>query len=233
MRKPSGCAMNWPNSPSLPAMSEPTAAVESAKATAPVGPGTRTTPSPSPTATTPVGDSAARLTWLHRELDRQLAAYRRRRRRDKRKSFGLQMATVTLSATITLLLGVRAPGTPQDPPPDIPRPPPRPARPRLADIALALGAIIPVLAAAEAFFAHRGLWILRTETVRNLEAFARRLDYYQAGLDSQPPEPATVDALHAELDAILTADHTTWQHLRATTSATPGTGDTPAISTQP
>ncbi|MBB3084175.1 hypothetical protein FHR93_002389 [Geodermatophilus sabuli] len=128
------------------------------------------------------------------------------------------MATVTLSATITVLLGVRATGTAQD---------------RLADIALALGAIITVLAAAEAFFAHRGLWILRTETVRNLEAFTRRLDYYQAGLDSRPPDPAAVDALHAELDGILTADHTAWQHLRATTSATPGTADTTAISTPP
>ncbi|MBB3084177.1 hypothetical protein [Geodermatophilus sabuli] len=67
----------------------------------------------------------------------------------------------------------------------------------------------------------------------NLEAFTRRLDYYQAGLDGKPHDPATVDALHAELDGILTADHTAWQHLRATTSATPGTADTTAISTPP
>jgi len=142
---------------------------------------------------------------LQEELARQLTAYRRRRKRDKRKAFGLQMATVTLSATITVLLGVRTTGTAED---------------RLADIALALGAVITVLAAAEAFFAHRGLWILRTETVRNLEAFARRLDYYRAGLDSRAPDPAVVDALRAELDAALTADHTAWQRLRATSAVT-------------
>lgn len=198
------------------------------RASPPVAPVPDATPQPAPTrfvpqdgATgSPAGDSAARLTWLQQELGRQLAAYRRRRKRDKRKAFGLQMATVTLSATTTVLLGVRATGTAQE---------------RLADMALALSAIITVLAAAEAFFAHRGLWILRTETVRNLETFSRRLDYYQAGLDSQPPDPAAVDALHAQLDGILNADHTAWQHLRASTStsAIPGTADTTAISTPP
>jgi hypothetical protein len=210
-------------------MPEPTAAAGTPRATAPndpgapARPGTGTAPSPSGTSTTPAttrppaGDSAARLAWVQQELQHQLAAYRRRRKRDKRKSFGLQMATVILSATITVLLGVRATGTAQD---------------RLADIALALGAIITVLAAAEAFFAHRGLWMLRTETVRNLEAFARHLDYYQAGLASQPPDPATVEALRAELEGILTADHTAWQHLRAS-SGTPGTADTTANRTPP
>src|SRR6185437_3909303 len=53
------------------------------------------------------GGTAAETIWLQHEIDRQLKAYRRRRRRDKRKSFGLQMATVTLSATITVLLGLR------------------------------------------------------------------------------------------------------------------------------
>jgi hypothetical protein len=45
--------------------------------------------------------------FLRGEVDRQLALFGRRRRRDKRKAFALQMATVTLSATITVLLGLR------------------------------------------------------------------------------------------------------------------------------
>ena len=171
-----------------------------------------------PTTGPPAGGSGARLTWLHQELGRQLAIYRSCRNRDKRKAFGLQMATVTLSATITVLLGLRVTGVAQD---------------RLAEISLAFGAMITVLAAWEVFFAHRGLWILRTETVRNLEAFARHLAYYQVGLDGQQPDPAAVDALNAELDSILTADHTTWQHLRATASTTRDTSDTTAINSQP
>ncbi len=193
--------------PSPPATTVPT--------TTPPSPLTGTTPQKGATGS-PAGDSATRLTWLHQELGRQLAAYRRRRKRDKRKAFGLQMATVTLSATITVLLGVRATGTAQE---------------RLADIALALSAIITVLAAAEAFFAHRSLWILRTETVRNLEAFTRRLDYYQAGLNGQPPDPATVDGLQAEMNRILAADHTAWQQLRATATATPA--DTTTLAPPP
>jgi hypothetical protein len=200
-----------PRPPSDDPRPSPPAAPVPGTAPQPAAPGT--TPQDGATGS-PAGDSAARLTWLHQELGRQLAAYRRRRKRDKRKAFGLQMATVTLSATITVLLGVRATGTTQE---------------RLADVALALSAIITVLAAAEAFFAHRGLWILRTETVRNLEAFARRLDYFQAGLDGQPPDPATVEELQAELDGILAADHTAWQHLRAATSASPDTADRPTI----
>lgn len=150
-------------------------------------------------------DSAAQLAWLHQELHRQLSAYRRRRKRDKRKAFVLQMATVTLSATITVLLGLRTTGTIQQ---------------RLADIALVLGAVITVLAAAEAFFAHRGLWILRTHTVRRLEALARHLDYQQARADGHPLEPSILDWYATELDDILNEDHARWQQVRVTTPET-------------
>jgi hypothetical protein len=169
----------------------------------------------------PTGDGAAQLTWLHEEIGRQLAAYRRRRKRDKRKAFGLQMATVTLSAAITVLLGLRVTGIAQQ---------------RLADVALALGAIITVLAAAEAFFGHRGLWVLRTETVRHLEALARDLAYYQAGLNGQPPDPPVVQRYRAKLDRVLAADFTTWQRLRAaSTSSTPSadTTETRTIAPSP
>lgn len=150
-------------------------------------------------------DSAAQLAWIHQELGRQLSAYRRRRKRDKRKAFVLQMATVTLSATITVLLGLRTAGTAQQ---------------RLADIALALGAIITVLAAAEAFFTHRGLWILRTYTVRRLETLARHLDYQLSRLSGQPLEPTVLDRYATELNDILNEDYSRWQQLRATTPET-------------
>src|SRR5206468_11572693 len=118
---------------------------------------TRSAPAEPSTASSGSGsnNSKEHFTWLQHELNRQLTAYRRRRKRDKRKAFVLQMATVILSATITVLLGIRATGFVQQ---------------YLTDIAIALGAIITVLAAAEAFFGHRGLWILRSHTVRRLEA---------------------------------------------------------------
>jgi len=157
-------------------------------------------------------DPQQQLAWLDHELDLQLSAYRHRRERDKHKAFALQLATVTLSATITVLLGLRTTGTVQQ---------------RLADIALALGAIITVLAAAEAFFTHRGLWLLRTHTVRDLETLRRHLDYYRAGLGTQAPDPATVQRYLAELDTALATDHTTWQQLRATTHTPDAIGTRP------
>jgi hypothetical protein len=172
--------------------------------------GTIRAPAPSAATGPAAADSAATLAWLHQELDRQLSAYQRRRKRDKRKAFVLQMATVTLSATITVLLGLRTAGTTQQ---------------RLADIALALGAIITVLAAAEAFFSHRGLWILRTHTVRRLETLARHLDYQQTRADGHPLEPAVVDRYATELDDILNEDQTRWQQLRA--PETRGAPETP------
>lgn len=166
----------------------------------------------SPTTNAGSADSAAQLAWLHQELDRQLSSYRRRRKRDKRKAFVLQMATVTLSATITVLLGLRITGTTQQ---------------LLADIALTLGAIITVLAAAEAFFTHRGLWILRTHTVRRLETLARHLDYQQTRSGGRPLEPTVLDRYVTELDDILNEDYTRWQHLRATTPETRDPAETP------
>lgn len=145
------------------------------------------------------GDPATKLAWLRSELDRQLKAYRWRRRRDKRKAFALQMATVTLSATITILLGVRVTGGAQQ---------------TLANVALAFGALITVLAAAEAFFSHRSLWILRTETVRNLEVLRSHIDYYEAGLNGASADSIDVDHYQAELDHILMTDHTAWQRIR-------------------
>lgn len=161
------------------------------------------------------GDPITKMAWLRSELDRQTIAYRRRRRRDKRKAFFLQMATVTLSATITVLLGVRVTGGVQQ---------------ALADAALALGALITVLAAAEAFFGHRGLWILRTETVRNLETLYRHINYYEAGLNGAPARSSDVDRYRAELDQILADDNTAWQRLRQ--SVTESTRDETTSASQ-
>lgn len=143
-------------------------------------------------------DVQARWRFLRSEVDRQLTLFGRRRRRDKRKAFGLQMATVTLSATVTVLLGLRTSD---------------PTRTLLLNIALVLGALITVLAAAEAFFTHRRLWVLRTATVRRLETLARHVDFHTAGTDGRPVDAGVLTACLAELDAIITDDQKAWQHM--------------------
>jgi ABC-type multidrug transport system fused ATPase/permease subunit len=144
---------------------------------------------------------AARVALLRAELDRQQQRFARRRRRDKRKSFALQMATVVLSATITVLLGLRV-GT------GLQR--------TLANVALVLGALVTVLAAMEAFFNHRGLWVARTVTVRRLEELRRQIDYQLAGLADGEVVPEVVDGLLARLDQIVAEDQQAWLRLRST-----------------
>jgi hypothetical protein len=134
-------------------------------------------------------------------LDREQERFARRRRRDKRKSFGLQMATVALSATITVLLGLRVETGLQR---------------TLANLALVLGALVTVLAAMEAFFNHRGLWVSRTITVRRLEELRRQADYQLAGLADGEVQPAVVDGLLARLEQILAEDQQAWLRLRST-----------------
>ena len=143
-------------------------------------------------------DLDARWRFLRGEVDRQLALFERRRRRDKRKAFGLQMATVTLSATVTVLLGLRTSDA---------------TRTWLLNIALGLGALITVLAAAEAFFTHRRLWVLRTATVRRLETLSRHVDFHTPGAGGRAVETGVLAACLAELDAIVADDQKAWQHL--------------------
>lgn len=139
-----------------------------------------------------------RWRFVRGEVDRQLALFGRRRRRDKRKAFGLQMATVTLSATVTVLLGLRTSDA---------------TRTWLLNIALVLGALITVLAAAEAFFTHRRMWVLRTATVRRLETLSRHVDFQIADAAGGAPDSAALAACLAELDAIIADDVKGWQHL--------------------
>jgi hypothetical protein len=122
------------------------------------------------------------------------------RRRDKRKAFGLQMATVALSATITVLRGVWVGARLQ---------------PALANVALGLGALVTVLAAMEAFFNHRGLWVSRTVTVRRLEALRRHLDYQLAEVADGEIKPEVVDGLLEELEQIVADDQQAWFRLRS------------------
>jgi hypothetical protein len=141
-----------------------------------------------------------RVGFLRAELERQQQRFTHRRRRDKRKSFALQMATVALSATITVLLGLRVEAGLQR---------------TLANLALVLGALVTVLAAMEAFFNHRGLWVARTVTVRRLEELRRQIDYQLAGLTDGEVDSAVVDGLLARLEAIVADDQQAWLRLRS------------------
>lgn len=150
-------------------------------------------------------EADGKLEFVDSELKRQLALFSKRRRRDKRKGFGLKVSTVALSAIITVLLGLRHISVGVEA--------------IFANIALGLGASVTVLAAVDAFFSHRGLWILRTNTVRELEAISRDLAFYKSGLSGEP-DACEVDSLYARLSDAIQGDFDAWKKLRSVDAAT-------------
>jgi hypothetical protein len=147
-----------------------------------------------------------RLTFLKAEVDRRIEDYHNRRRGDRRKAFRNQMATVALSAAITVLLGLR---------------PAEPLRQRFADVALVFGALITVISAAEAFFRHRNIWLIWSFTAHRLEKLRRHLEWYQIGLAGRQPENRRLDSFLDEFDRILWDDQQAWLRLR---EVSPGAG---------
>ncbi|ONI85937.1 hypothetical protein ALI144C_12600 [Actinosynnema sp. ALI-1.44] len=145
------------------------------------------------------GGDKGRFEFVKSEVRTLLQNYKGRRKRDKRKAFSLQMATVTLSATISILLGLRNFTA---------------FEAWFANIALGLGALITVLAAADAFYSHRELWILRTRTVRELESLSRELAYYESSLGANEPDRAEVDKFFAKLNEVVAKDSEDWGRLR-------------------
>jgi hypothetical protein len=146
------------------------------------------------------------LAFLRSELDQQLRRYSTRRKRDKRKAFGLRLSTVLLSAAISVLLGLRNLDGYSD---------------LFANIALGLGALITVLAAADAFFSHRELWVLRTQTVRDLENISRDLRYCTSKDLSPDALRHEVERIYGELNRAIARDSKNWDRLRAPSGTDP------------
>ncbi|MFJ4677321.1 MULTISPECIES: SLATT domain-containing protein [unclassified Kitasatospora] len=140
-----------------------------------------------------------KLAWLEAELDAELKERRRRRDWDRRRALTLQLATVSLSALVTVLLGLKVG---------------EPAASRLSDIALVTGALVTVLAAWAAFFGYRTLWIQRADTVHRLNSLRRRLGLLKAEYGDAVPEPVRLLPLIDEYQAILEDDHDSWVRLR-------------------
>ncbi|RKE19801.1 SLATT domain-containing protein [Streptomyces sp. TLI_171] len=140
-----------------------------------------------------------KLAWLETELAAELKERRRRRDWDRRRALTLQMATVSLSALVTVLLGLKVG---------------EPSATRFADAALVSGALVTVLAAWAAFFGYRTLWIQRSDTVHRLTSLRRRLALLKAEYGEAVPDPVRLAALIDEYQAILEDDHDSWVRLR-------------------
>jgi len=138
------------------------------------------------------------LGYVQDAIDTQLRLASKRRNRDKRKALGLQTSTVVLSATISVLLGLKVSA---------------PIESILANVALGLGALVTVLAAVDAFFDHRALWVGRTITMAHLEALRRQLEYEKAST-AGPLSSERLSFFFTALETVVKDDRAAWLELR-------------------
>lgn len=155
--------------------------------------------------------------YLLNEISSQKSAFLKRRRRDKHRAFLLAMATVTLSAAITVLLGMHVSTA---------------SRQILANIALVLGALTTVLSTYEAFYNHRGLWIGRSITLSRIEDLERRVNY-TAQDDTAEQDGRHVDHFMAELNRVIWEGREAWLRLRALDGAMRSPDYTPTAASIP
>lgn len=147
--------------------------------------------------------SEKKLKFLEKELDNRINDTVKKRNGDKIKAFALKILAVCFAATITILLGLKINDN---------------LTKLFQDIALALGAIITVLNAVEAFYDHRSLWIRRTVTLARLYALRADLCYATAGLEESEIDIKVLDRFKNRYEHILQEDLKTWLKLRQDTS---------------
>jgi hypothetical protein len=136
------------------------------------------------------------------ELAKARDVFAHRRKRDKTKAVGLQIATVTFSAAITVLLGLKTgSGTAT----------------LFKNVALALGALITTLSAYDAFYNHRGLWIQRSITLERLSQLQRECNF-ELSLTGSLPDGRPGYYLE-QLNKLIDQDRRDWLKLRSPESS--------------
>ena len=140
-----------------------------------------------------------KLKVLEKELNDRIKNFRWKRTDDKKKAFALKIFAVMFAGAITVLLGLRVAPSVSD---------------VFKNIALALGAIIAVLNAIEAFYDHRSLWIRRTVSLARLYDLERQLKFYVSGTDMADIDEEKLENFMDKFREILKDDLTSWLKMR-------------------
>ncbi len=141
----------------------------------------------------------AKLKYIQAEIEEIIADFERKRNRDKGKAFVLKMLTVLLSASITVLLGLKVGDS---------------VNAIFSNVALVFGATISLANAFEAFYDHRSLWIRRTVTLVRLYDLKRDLTFWVSGADMTEIGVDLLAQFKGRLSTILEEDLKSWLKLR-------------------
>lgn len=144
-------------------------------------------------------NTGERLKCLQNDLDKLVSRYSGEAKRYKKTALMLKITSVVFAALITVLLGLSVEQVLKD---------------TLRNISLALGAVITVLSAYEAFFDPRALWIRETVTFARLKDLQRDLRFWSSDLDNESMDSHMVDMFKQRLDRILNDSLKYWMKVR-------------------
>ncbi len=140
-----------------------------------------------------------KLQVVETELERYIKKRKKAKDGAKRKSFILKMVSVFFAALITVLLGLSNVGQY-----DV----------LLKNIALALGAIIMVVNAYEAFYDHRSLWIGQTITLTHLYKLRFDINFYKTGAEPDEIDIKRVTKFKNRFNRIVQDAMKNWLKIR-------------------
>jgi hypothetical protein len=150
--------------------------------------------------------------FLKNEINNLIDHYKTDRQRHKLLALALKAMSVSLSGTITVLLGLKvSSGT---------------TSVLFSNIALVLGAMTTVVGAYEAFFDPRVLWVRETVVFARLKDLERDLDFAENGSSDGELDSATLECFKVRLDSILNESLNAWLQLRGQNTKEPSPDST-------
>ncbi|MEO6118855.1 MAG: DUF4231 domain-containing protein [Methylotenera sp.] len=138
--------------------------------------------------------------YLHRQIAERLSRLESAAAWYRKTHFRGQMATVVLSATITIIAGMKYLSI---------------VSTVASDIVLVLGALVTVISTWGAFFSPRESWHLNNATYTRLRALQAKLEFLERGASFEQDQLRVLADGFAEYQRILDDYNEHWQNLRS------------------
>jgi hypothetical protein len=141
-----------------------------------------------------------RLKCLADDIEKLVNRYGRDSNRYKKTALILRVTSVFLAGTITVLLGLKLQSAE--------------LKDLFSNVALVLGSVITVLAAYEAFFDPRSLWVRETVTFARLKDLQRDVRFWTAGVQPDAVDAEILEMFKRRLDRVLDDSLKYWMKIR-------------------
>ena len=136
--------------------------------------------------------------YLRQKIKNQEEGFKSRRNKNRTSAIRVKLALISLSAIVTILLGLRVGETSEV----------------LANIAFVVSAIVTALSAIEEFFEYRGLWIRYNITFTQLKSLEDDLEYLMLKRLDETELKGKIDELYDRLKDILDTTNSDWLSMR-------------------